>query len=160
MNLQLLSTCDSFRFIPDNLYCYRQLSGGTSKFSKSSMKDLDNIKKYQLSFFEQYQGEKKEVMLSILYSEIAGWFFAYIKQALDYLSEEEVIALINDALKLPRFVLAREFYLNNEQEKFEWATMLRMADANEYIKRAKEQKNQRNMKESVKNILKKVYMSI
>lgn len=56
LNLYLLSNCKSFKCIPDALYCYRKLTGGTNGFSARAMKDLDTIKKYQLMFLEHYQG--------------------------------------------------------------------------------------------------------
>lgn len=159
-NLYLLSTCNSLRLIPESLYCYRQFSGDTNKFSKTTMRDLDNIKKYQLMFLEKYQSENKEKIESVLFSEVAGWLFVQIKQALNCISEEEVVEMIEQDLQYPRFILAREYYLNNEQETMEIANLLRNADAREYIKKAKEQQGKRSIKESVVKLLKRIYMAI
>lgn len=160
MNLHLLSTCESFRFIPDTLYCYRQLSGGTNSFSKHTMKDLDNIKKYQLLFLKCYQGCSTELIRKILFSEIAGWFFAYVQQALDNLNEAELITLINDTLQYPRFMLAREYYMNKPEENWDAVNLLRKGDAHEYIQKAKKYHNKRSIKNAIKKILKHIHDSI
>lgn len=159
-NLHLLSTCDSIMFIPDILYCYRQFSGSTNKFSDRTMKDVDNIKKYQLLFLEHYNGEAKERIRSVLFSEIAGWFLHYVRQAYNYLDETELAVMINETLDLPRFVLAREYYAENTYENWEPVNMLRRADAAEYIQAAKTSDSNGGIKERMVRILKKIYMSI
>lgn len=159
LNLQLLSECESFKFIPNTLYCYRQFSGGTNRFSLRTMKDLDNIKKYQLLYLEQYQGNSQESIKNILFSEVAGWFFHYIQQGLDYLNDEELINLINESLQLPRFIQAREYYMNSE-ENWDAVNLLRKADAKEYILKAKEYKNKKDIKSTIIQFVKKVYSSI
>lgn len=160
MNLHLLSDCESFRFIPDTLYCYRQLSGGTNSFSMRIMKDLDSIKKYQLLFWENYQGNSKERIEKTLFSEVAGWFFYYIQQALEHLNEEELVLLINNVLQYPRFILAREYYMNRPEENWDAVDLLRKSDAREYIQKAKEYRNNRKAKDTIKNILKQIYAFI
>lgn len=42
------------------------------------MKDLDNIKKYQLKFLENYHGNLKERIEKTLFSEVAAWFFTML----------------------------------------------------------------------------------
>ena len=160
MNLYLLSECESFRFIPDALYCYRQMSGDTSRFSLHTMEDVDNIKKYQLMFLKHYQGNVKQPIKQILFSELAGWFFYYIQQALDYLDEEELILLINNVLQYPRFILAREYFMKLPQAKWDSVNLLRKADAKEYIQKAKEYHANRKLKDTVKEMLKQIYAII
>lgn len=160
INLHLLSDCKSFRFIPDTLYCYRQLSGDTNSFSMHTMKDLDNIKKYQLIYLDRYQGDSKDRIRATLFSEVAGWFFVYVQQALEHLNEEELVILINDALQFPRFKLAREYYLNRSEENRDTVNLLRKADAREYIRKAKEYHNNRKAKDAIRKILKQIYASI
>lgn len=160
MNLHLLSTCESFRFIPETLYCYRQFSGGTSGFSKRTMKDVDIIKKYQLLFLERYTGTSTELMRKIIFSELTGCFFGYVQQALDYLDESKLTALINDVLQYPRFLLAKEYYMSKPEENREAVNLLRKGDACEYIRKAKEYKSHRNAKDTFKKILKQIYTSI
>lgn len=160
LNLHLLSTCKSFRFIPDTLYCYRQLSGGTNSFSMNTMKDLDNIKKYQLLFLERYQGGSRERIRNVLFSEVAGWFFAYVQQALDNLNETELITLINETFRYPRFILARDYYLRETEESWDAVDLLRKGDAREYIQKAKEYHDNRRVRDTIKRILKQIYASI
>lgn len=160
LNLHLLATCESFRFIPDILYCYRELSGGTNSFSKNTMKDVDNIKKYQLLFLERYQGDSKERVRKILFSELAGWFFTYVQQALDNLNESELIALINESLQYPRFILAKDYFMSKPEENWDAVNLLRKGDACEYIQKAKEYHNNRKVKDTIRKILKQIYISI
>lgn len=159
LNLQLLSKCESFKFIPDTLYCYRQFSGGTNRFSLHTMKDLDNIKKYQLFYLEQYQGDSKESIRKILFSEVVGWFYLYIQQGLDYLNDAELINLINESLQLPTFIQAREYYMNNK-ENWEAVNLLRKANAKEYIIKAKKCYNKKDIRQIIIKFVKKVYSSI
>ncbi len=160
LNLHLLKDCNSFKLIPDILYCYCQLNGGTSKFSTRTMKDLDCIKRYQLQFLEQYQGSAKKSIEKILYSEVAGWFFYYIQQATEHLSEDELADLINETLQYKNFILARNYYLEKAEDNYDAVNLLRKGDAQEYIKKAKEYHKKQKLKASVKNILKKIYASI
>ena len=160
MNLYMLSTCESLRLIPDILYCYRQFSGNTSNFSLHTMKDLDNIKKYQLSFLENYQSDSKDRIENVLFSEVAGWFYIYIQQALEQLSEEEVFNMINETLQYTSFKLARDYYLNKPEEDSENIDLIRKADANEYIKRAKECHKNKTIKDKAFDLLKHIYASI
>lgn len=160
LNLFLLSSCNSFRIIPNTLYCYRELSGDTNVFSRNTMKDLDNVKKYQIMFLERYQGDSKDSIKNTLFSEMAGWFFIYVKQALNYFKETELVEFIEEILGYPRFVLAGEYYVDKIDDDWEGANLLRKGDAKEYIRRAKESQCKRSIKESIKNILRKIYISI
>ena len=160
LNLHLLFTCKSFRFIPDTLYVYRQFSGGTSRFSTSTMRDLDTIKKHQLTYLERYQGESKESIRDVLFSEIAGWFFIYVQQALDHLNEDELRTLINDSLSQNSFVMAREYYLNKTEDHAEEVELLRRADASEYIAKAKQRHDNRSVKDSIRKVLKTIYTNL
>lgn len=156
LNLQVLSKCDSFRFIPNILYCYRQLSGGTNRFSMQAMKDLDKIKEYQLLYLKTYSGKEKERIKGILFSELAGWFFIYIQQALDYLDEDKLLALIEETLNYPSFVLAREYYMDTREENWEAANLLRKADAHEYIAKARQYHDRGRIKRKLREIVRKI----
>lgn len=136
------------------------MSGDTSRFSLHTMEDVDKIKKYQLMFLKHYQGKAKFLIRNKLYSELAGWFFYYIQQALDYLDEEELILLINNVLQYPRFILAREYFMKMPQEKWDLVNLLRKADAKEYIQKAKENRDNRKIKDTVKKMLKQIYAII
>lgn len=160
LNLHLLKDCESCCFIPDALYCYRIFSGGTKKFSLSVMDDVDNIKNIQLSFLKEYDGASKEIMERNLFAEVAGWFFCYIQQAVDYLDDEQLISLINKTIKLPHFELARNYFVNVNNENWEAVNLLRKADAKEYIIKAKEAKKANKLKAGFKGIIKKIYTSI
>lgn len=90
INFHLLQNCESICFIPDALYCYRQSSGGTSKFSMTTMHDLDNIKRYQIQFLKEYQGEEKDKIEDIMFAEITDWFYYYIQEARKNIDDDQV----------------------------------------------------------------------
>ena len=133
LNLYLLQDIDGILFIPDVLYVYRQTVGGTSSYSRRTMQDLDNIKKYQLSFLDKRKYNDTSKIKSILYSEMAGWFLYYLKESKKYLTEDELVSLINNTLELPRFKLAHDYYKNNT-DNWEPVRLLRKADPEEYVK--------------------------
>ena len=137
MNLQLLSSCQSLLFIPNVLYGYRYFSGGTSNFSPSGLTDLNSIKKYQLYYLDRYEGPQIDQMRSLLFQEAASWFYAHIQQALKHMTEEEVAANIAESLQLPSIALTREYYLHESDCKWEAMELLRNADPQEYITKAK-----------------------
>lgn len=160
MDLFLCASCNSFRMIPDALYCYCALSGGTNRFSVNAMKDLDVIKRYQLHFLDQYQEGAKEKMLRILHSEVAGWFFLHVCQALECLDDREIRKMITETLALQSFLLSREYYAAHMEENSEVACLLRKADVDAYIEKAREKKRRINIKESIKQFLRHIYISI
>ena len=160
MNLYLLSECDSICFIPKIIFVYRQFSGETSKFSLRTMSDLDTIKKYQLQFLGQYKGKQEIKIRNVLFSEIAGWLYYYVRQGLNYISESEMKSVICKALEYPSFKLAKEYFNNNENEKWDGAILLKSGDADEYIRKAKVYRSDRGGKAKVIEIAKRIYTSI
>ena len=160
MNLFLLERCRSALFIPDYLYIYRQFSGGTGKFSNHTMHDLNRIKAYQLEFIDRFQGKRKEDIINTCFMEIAGWFFSYVKQGLNIVGETKTKNLIAESLELSNFKLAREYYLNNPHSSNKWVELLKCADADEYIRKAKEENAEKNIISRFVSILKWLYKSI
>lgn len=160
MNLHLLSTCDSMLFIPDVLYGYRLFSGGTGKFSSDTLEDLNNIKKYQLHYLEQYEGAEIERIRNVLFSESAVWFFGHVQQAIKHMSEPEVEEMIVTYLRLPSFVLTREYYLHESDCDWEAMELLRKADPKAYIASAKVFRNKQTKIDKIRGILLKIYASI
>lgn len=160
MNLHLLSTCDSFLFIPDIFYGYRQLSGGTSQFSSRALEDLDNIKKYQLYYLDRYEGPNREKIRDTLFAESSAWFYCQIRLSMKHLSEPEVEQLILDSLRLPSFVQTREYYLHESDCQWEAMELLRKADPKEYIAKGKVFRNEHTAKDAIRDFLLKIYAAI
>ena len=127
------------------------------RFSRYAMRDLDNIKKFQLLYLDQYQGESKDAIRKTLFSEVAGWFFVYVQKTLNYLNEVELIALIEETLSQPSFVLAREYYMNTPEDHWDAVDLLRKGDAHEYITKAKEYRKGKRIKDNIRNTLKQIY---
>lgn len=51
INLHLLKNCKSFKCIPNTFYCYRKLTGGTSRFSVRAIAGFGHDKKVSASIF-------------------------------------------------------------------------------------------------------------
>ncbi len=160
MNLYLLEDCESVLFIPDYLYIYRQFSGGTSRFMERTMYDLDRIKKYQLRFIDRYKGNRKKEIVNTCFMEITGWFFFYIRQGLNSVSEKHIKELINESLQLPNFKKAQEYFKNESAASGELVELFKLADAERYIEKAKQKNSKKSVKDDLISILKKIYKTI
>ena len=160
LNLHLLEKCESILFLPNSLYVYCATRGGTARFSVRTMHDLDKIKKFQLMFLERWNGEGKDRIIRNLYADVAGWFFAYIQEGLKHLSEDDLKKLVEEILQLPRFKMARQYFVEKQDEQWEAVNLLRLADSDEYIKRARMRVKKKSLKERIYNLLRKVYISI
>lgn len=160
INLRLLSTCDSFRFIDKALYCYREFSGDTNKFSLHTMQDMDIGKKYQTYYLNEREYDNKAEILNVMFAETAGWLFDYIKSAASRLKSDELLSLVSESLALPSVVRARDYYLNVSAEHWTAVDLLRRADPEEYVNAAETYFEKRSFKKSVVNLLKRIYKSL
>ena len=160
LNLQLLENCNSCLIIPDVLYCYRQGSGYTNKFSKNALVDLNIIKEWQIHFIDKYKYDNKDLIYSNLFGEISGWTFEYMKNALEELNEDEVINIIDSALKLPSFELAKNYYLTTNFENWDGVNLIRSSDINKYILVAKEITKKEKKLKYLKKLIKRIVLSI
>lgn len=158
LNLHLLQSIKGAFYLSNPLYVYRQSSGGTSRFSKHTMEDLDIIKKYQLEFVENRVADDCELLKNILFSEMAGWFLGFVKDAAHHLCDMELQELINSTLLLPRFKLAQQYYKDNP-ENWEAAMLLMKGDVNEYMEAAK-RKSKKSLKIRFLNSMKTIYRHI
>lgn len=160
LNLQLLEDCHSSLIIPNVLYCYRQGSGYTNKFSKNALKDLNVIKEWQLYFIDKQEYENIDLIYRNLFGEICGWTFEYMKTALEELSEDEVTNIIDSSLKLSSFERAKNYYLTSNYENWNGVNLIRSSNINKYILIAKEINRKEKTKKYLKKLIKKVVMSI
>lgn len=159
MNLHILSGGCTVRYIPNVLYIYREYSGGTNRFSASTMKDLDCIKNEQLRYLSEYKADNKEKIERILYSEIPYWFVVYLREAREYLNNEELLKLIEECLRLKSFESAKEYYRLKGNKSEEVVNLLVDSDAEKYIDYISVPVK-KSIKKSVYEFLKKIYVSI
>ena len=158
LNLYLLEAIEGAYYIPKALYVYRQSSGGTNRFSLHTMEDLDVIKRYQLAFLDKRDMDDSDKLRQILYSEVAGWFLAYIREAGDHLAEEDIRGLIIKSLQLPSFIQARNYYKEHESDN-RAECLLGEADIEKYMEEISVKKRE-PIKIRIIRILKKFYMRI
>lgn len=158
LNAQLLSTCRRFRFLPDVVYTYHVLSGGTSRFLINLLEGVDKVKSRQLAYTDTYAGEERELIRRRIFFDAAGMLFWHVQQALDFLDESEVLKLIDKTLTLPSFLLAKEFLEEHPEENWLAADLLRKSEAKAYLAAAQEARNRR--KKSVKTVFRKIWTRI
>lgn len=157
LNLYALKECKSMAVIPDELYIYRDTSGGTTQYSKNEMRDLDKIKKYQLLFLNEIDVENKEKLLENLHLETAHWLALWVKAGIGSIEEEELQTLVEEALALPQIIAARDFFMNLSKWHWEEIDLLRHYSTQEYIDWAKKNNaGKRSVKERLISIYKKI----
>lgn len=154
-NLFALEKCDSFLFSPDILYVYSDNTGGTAKFSKNAMWDLELIKEHQLQFLEKTNHKEINKITSNLFLETVYWFAAWVKDAVNNIDEKELKGLISAILKMPTFISAQDYYLNENSWNWEAIELLRQGSACKYITWAKaNQSTKKSFKEKIKKLYK------
>lgn len=156
LNMFWLEKCRSALFIPDTLYLYYTMSGGTSRLSERSMKDLNLIKKYQLMFLKKNNNSSDYDKLRNIHGETVHWFPIYIKEALRHSDIQTVRRIIEETLQLPAFQEARKFYCEMSQEKWLALDLIREADPDQYLEAAATNFGKKeSYRDWIKNILKK-----
>ena len=140
-------------FLPDRLYAYRQSSGGTRRYSRSTIPDLDRVSRYQLQFLARWPGKEKARIQRKIYFNLAGWIFPKIQSALQSLPEAEVYSLLKADLSLPCVLEARQYYSEHPEESWEAAELLRRGDPGEYIRRARERNRKHRVQKWLRNAI-------
>ena len=156
LNLFLLEKCEKVFFCSKPLYCYLTLNGGTNKWRRETMHDLDIIKKYQLMFVEKCGTEERKMYKRELFAEVAAWFLIHLELSIPVLTRPEMIDYINEILELPRFQITRHYYLSENDEKWEAVDLLRKADPEEYYIAAKKNYLTNKKKNVIKKLAKKI----
>lgn len=159
LNMQMLEKCSSVKFIPDVIYCYQVGIGGMSNFSRNTMKELDVIKRYQLSYLNNYNDWKKEKIKELLFEELANWFLLYLFEAIDHLSIDEVYSLITESLELEQFKLAQEYY-SNKIKLYQTLLLLKEASPEKYIDYIQNNNKSTSFKMKFIELLKNIYKKI
>ena len=150
-NLHFLENCRSMLFLPDRLYAYRQTSGGTRRYSRSTIPDLDRVSRYQLRFLARWPGEEKARIQRKIYVNLAGWIFPKIQSALQSLPETEVRSILQADLSLPSVLEARQFFAEHPEESWEAAELLRRGDPDAYIRCARQHNREHRVRKWLRN---------
>ena len=127
------------------------------------MDDLDFIKRHQLQNLKMRENrDDNDSIESILHSETAGWFYLWVRQALNNLDEKDVYFHVKRVLELPSFRSARQYYEEHGSDESVPAFLMRKADPEAYIDYAKKANKEKNtdIKGVLRSTLKKIYVSI
>ena len=157
LNLFLLENCESFLFISDTLYAYRQSDRGTKRFAKTAMEDLDRVKAYQLSFLERWDGSND--LLSIqraLFLEPVEKLYAFALSGERALDADQLNALLKDTLKLPHFRMARQFFEAHPERGSKPMELFLAADPEAYIQSAKAENRSHILQKTAKGLVRRI----
>ena len=160
MNLYLLRDCQSARFLPIQLYGYREINGGTKRFSKTVMQDLDKVSVHKLMFATSNPFADKAAVEYRIFADIAGSLLCYTQDALRNLPKEMTVSLLKESFSLPCFQRAREYFIRNQQHTWTGADLLRSSDPEKYCAEGTRRNRKNRLRRSVDTILKKVYAGI
>lgn len=160
MNLYLLRDCQSARFLPIQLYGYRETAGGTKRFSKTAMLDLDKVSAHKLMFAANNPYADKAAIEYRIFADIAGSLLCFTQDALRNLTKELTVPLLQESFSLPSFQLARECFIRNQQHTWTGADLLRSSDPERYCAEGTRRNRKNRLRRSVDTILKKVYAGI
>lgn len=160
MNLYLLRNCQSAWFLPIRLYGYRETSGGTKRFSKTAMQDLDIVSAHKLMFATSNPFADKVAVEYRIFADIAGSLLCYTQDALRNLPKEMTVSLLKESFSLPCFQRAREYFIRNPQHTWTGADLLRSSDPEKYCAEGTRRNRKNRLRRSIDTILKKVYAGI
>ena len=157
VNLYLLRDCQSACFLPIRLYGYRETSGGTKRFSKTAMQDLDKVSAHKLMFATNNSYADRAAIEYRIFADIAGSLLCFTQDALRNLPNEMTVSLLKESLVLPCFQRAREYFIHNQQHTWTGAELLRSCDPEKYCAEGIRRNRKNRLRRSVYTILKKVY---
>lgn len=157
LNLYLLANCRSARFLPLRLYGYRETSGGTKRFSRTAMQDLDKVAAHKLKRLAECTDLDTAAIEYRIYADIAGLTLVYAQTALLSVSKEETEELIKEALLQPRFQSAKEYFFQHPEYDWPGVLLLRGGDPRAYVEEAQQRNKQDRLRRSAVDFLKKMY---
>lgn len=161
LNLHLLCELDAFTFLPDILYAYRQ-NGSSRHFSMSLPADLDTVKGFQLSFFARWKTERPDAVFgpAQIYTALATELFRFAVRGVGIVSDESLSDAIVEAFQLPTFQIARQFFLDNPQDRWWIVNLFIGADPQAYVKKAKEERKDQWLKKAIWRLYRRIYAAI
>ena len=124
------------------------------------MQDLDIVAAHKLKKLAECTDVDTVAIEYRIYADIAGLIPVYAQTALLSVSREEAEALLKEALLLPRFQAAKEYFLRHPQYNWPGVMLLRDGDPSAYVEEALQRNKQNRFRRSAKEFLKKVYASI
>ena len=160
LNLYLLRTCASARFLPLRLYAYRETDGGTKRFAKTVMQDLDRVAAHKLRMLAGLPNGEVPAIRYRIFADLAGTLLAYTQNAVRAADRKEAAALVREALALPAFQLGRRFFAEHPEHQWTGACLLRAGDPEACCGEALRRNRKAFLRRSVKTGLKKLYASI
>lgn len=159
VNLQLLEHCRSFLFVPDAIYVYRALIGGSQRFSPRKMKDMTVVWERQLTIEARRPCDQSGRHQERIYDTIADRVFAYVREAVCAVEGEALRALVAESLALPAMQKARAYFAAHPKETWEPGRLLRENDPEAYIAAAMEKNRSAKHKRTVKSVLLRILRS-
>lgn len=139
LNLHLLENVDRFLLIPERLYAHRPV-GGTKRFLPNEIVNIDLTRRYQLCFWEKWDGgDLKDAALATMHERAANSLYRFAQKGLRSVSEQTLFTLLHEALTLPCIQKAQEYWLEHPENRERPIDLLREAEPQTYIDCAKAQ---------------------
>lgn len=160
LNLHILENVESACFIPDVLYTYQALTGGTKRFNPHYMEDYQVVKDNQLHFIEKYSNQFpwKQDMTYYCHAETVWCVYAQTLEIAKHFGESEAMSMIAKCFEHD-WVLRSIAYFETTEIKDTYGPtlqkirMLVKRDARAYYEEAVKVNSERNWKDSLRKFL-------
>ncbi len=159
LNLYFLKDCASALYLPHIFYLSPRLSGDTNRYRRDEMKNLDIIKRHQWAFLSQWNGRDRRKVERLHHLECAEWLFLHVKNSLGHLPSDEVAGLVDEALALPAFIRAREYFEAHGEDGL-CVELLLSGDRRRYLEEAEKRKGGTLKERAVKLLKEKIIYKI
>lgn len=162
LNLHILCHVQKAFFIPDCLYSYQCLTGGTKRFNKHYMEDYDIVKKTQLHFIRQLGAQYawKQDMEYYCHAETAWCMYAYSIDIVRFCdgNREKAIAMISQCFSYQWIRTAITYFSENVisdtyTPTLEKIRLLTEENPSSYYELAEQRKEKKDLKYFVRKFL-------
>lgn len=160
LNLHILQNVNSAVFIPNCLYSYQALTGGTKRYSKQFMDDYQIVKDNQLDFINKYSHlyHWKQNMEYYCHAETAWCVYSQILRITKHFSKEEALTLISECFEYDWVKRAINYFQTvNYNETYlptlEKINMLVKRDVSDCYSKALESQKKKDIKYYIRKFL-------
>ena len=157
LNLFLLENCESFLFLSDTLYAYRQTNRGTKRFAKNAMEDLNRVKAYQDSFIKRRSGsDDLHAVRRAFFLELVEKLYAFACSGERVLRADQLKALLKETMELPYFRMARQYFEEHPECDTKQMELFLCADPDAYLKCAHSENRSHKLQKTAKWFVRRI----
>ena len=160
LNLHILESVKSACFVPDVLYTYQALTGGTKRFNPHYMEDYQVVKDNQLYFIDKYKDQFawKQDMEYYCHAETVWCLYSHVLDIVKHFSEKDAKGMIEKCFEYSWVRRTIAYFESHEvQDTFEPTLqkihMLMARDAEVYYNEALRVNSRRGVKDLLRKVL-------